>query len=175
MAISKTLVECLYCKNKFYKENRYIKRGIKRGFSGHFCNRKCRSRHIMCIHPELKNNITLGSISDEFSPYRKYLSSIIKRYSDTDITLSYLKLLWDKQGGRCAISNLEMTIPPNTNRPVKHIIHRPFIASIDRIDSSKQYTKDNIQWVCLIANYAKNEFNESDVILFCKSVALYHN
>lgn len=48
----------------------------------------------------------------------------------------------------------------------------PYTASIDRIDPSKGYTKDNVRIVCLIYNYCKNRFNEDTVIQFLKKVNL---
>jgi hypothetical protein len=47
--------------------------------------------------------------------------------------------------------------------------------SLDRIDSNKGYIKDNIQFLSLIAQFAKNKFEEKDVIEFCKSVVDYQN
>ena len=43
-------------------------------------------------------------------------------------------------------------------------------ASIDRIDSSKGYTKDNVQWVCYIYNAMKDEFSVKDVEIFLESL-----
>ena len=39
----------------------------------------------------------------------------------------------------------------------------PFAPSIDRIDSSIGYTKENCRMVVTIYNYAKNEFSDADV------------
>ncbi len=62
-----------------------------------------------------------------------------------------------------------MLLPKNANGwHKKKSIKR---ASLDRIDSSKCYTPSNIQFVCLIANYAKNNFLESEMLEFCKAVA----
>ena len=49
--------------------------------------------------------------------------------------------------------------------PVGYVASRvplklPKTASIDRIDSSKGYTKGNVQWVCVFANLAKNTFKD---------------
>jgi len=42
--------------------------------------------------------------------------------------------------------------------------------SIDRIDSSKGYTKDNIQLVGSIINIMKNDIKEEDFLLFVSSI-----
>lgn len=44
----------------------------------------------------------------------------------------------------------------------------PFKPSIDRIDPTKGYTKDNIRICWLIENLCKNTFSEEEVIEFCK-------
>ena len=46
-------------------------------------------------------------------------------------------------------------------------------ASVDRIDSTKGYILDNIQFVAVIANLAKNAFTEEDLINFCFEVSKY--
>ncbi len=50
----------------------------------------------------------------------------------------------------------------------------PNRASLDRIDSSKGYTKDNIQFVCLIAQYAKNSWHSDVILNFAKAVVDYN-
>jgi hypothetical protein len=46
-------------------------------------------------------------------------------------------------------------------------------ASLDRIDSNKGYTLNNIQWVDVSINYMKNDMKEKDFIQFCIDVANY--
>jgi hypothetical protein len=44
----------------------------------------------------------------------------------------------------------------------------PFRPSVDRIDSSKGYTKDNVRIVWFIENLAKNSWTDDVVMEFCK-------
>lgn len=46
-------------------------------------------------------------------------------------------------------------------------------ASLDRIDSSKGYTEDNVQWVHKTVNQIKWNLSEKDFIKFCKKIANY--
>ena len=46
-------------------------------------------------------------------------------------------------------------------------------ASLDRIDSSKGYTKDNVQWVHKDINYIKRDLSDSEFITLCKKVATH--
>jgi hypothetical protein len=46
--------------------------------------------------------------------------------------------------------------------------------SLDRIDSTKGYTKDNIQVISRIANIMKNNATEQELISFAKGVLVVH-
>ena len=46
----------------------------------------------------------------------------------------------------------------------------PFVPSIDRIDSSLPYLKENVQIVVFMYNVCKGEFGHDDVVKFCRSV-----
>jgi hypothetical protein len=44
----------------------------------------------------------------------------------------------------------------------------PWVPSLDRIDSSKPYLKDNVQVVVYMYNVCKGEFSQEDVMLFAR-------
>lgn len=44
-------------------------------------------------------------------------------------------------------------------------------ASLDRIDSSKPYVKDNVQWVHKVVNNMKWDFDQNEFIEWCKIIA----
>jgi len=46
--------------------------------------------------------------------------------------------------------------------------NNPYSPSVDRIDNSVGYTKENIQIVCAIYNFCKNQFSDDDVLEFIK-------
>lgn len=79
-----------------------------------------------------------------------------------------IKDLWNlflKQERKCALTGLILTwdnIPKNQT------------ASLDRIDSLKGYTIDNVQWVHKYANYMKMDFTQEEYIRFCHLVAKTH-
>jgi hypothetical protein len=80
------------------------------------------------------------------------------------VTLEDLKNLWEKQQGRCAYTDLPLT-------PDGHQINT---MSIDRIDSNKDYTVDNIQFVCVPVNRMKLNLDE-DVFLGLASLIAQNN
>lgn len=63
--------------------------------------------------------------------------------------------------GKCSLSGLQMDIRT----------HSPMRVSIDRIDSDKGYTKDNIQIVASCVNISKNDLTMEQFITLCKAVA----
>ena len=71
---------------------------------------------------------------------------------------------WDlflEQDRKCALSGIELTIGNNRYND----------ASIDRIDSSKGYELDNIQWVHKHINFMKRTYSQDYFIEMCKKVA----
>lgn len=57
-----------------------------------------------------------------------------------------------------------------TGQVLTHEHNQPNTLSIDRIDSNKGYTKDNVQIVTYMANTAKNKWAQKDFITMCKMV-----
>lgn len=79
------------------------------------------------------------------------------------VNLNDLKEIWEKQNGYCAYSNVKLILPTHSNTsPV--VAYR--MASVDRIDSKKPYTKDNIQFVSRTINYAKNSMSHQEMCTF---------
>lgn len=70
------------------------------------------------------------------------------REIEVDITCECLDIQWKKQEGRCAYTNRKLKIMDD--------------ASVDRIDSSKGYTPDNIEWVHKDVNKAKMALSKED-------------
>jgi hypothetical protein len=72
-------------------------------------------------------------------------------YSE-DFTLKDLMFLWNKCEGKCSVSGLEFSFMKIGNGQAQ----RPFAPSLDRIDSAKPYTRENVRIVVQVANFAMN-------------------
>jgi hypothetical protein len=109
---------------------------------------------------------------DEFSPFRncfkKTRRHALRDGKDFDLTLQDLKNCWDAQDGICPYTGWKIKLPEHTG--IKFPVS-PDSASLDRFDNSKGYSRGNIQFISLIANYAKNQFSAQELIDFCKAVA----
>lgn len=82
-----------------------------------------------------------------------------------DIDLNYLLELYEQQGGKCKLTNLNFTL--NTRKEGQHF--NPFNPSIDKINHKGGYTKENIRLVCVIVNLSLNEFGEDNFKLMCEA------
>lgn len=80
-----------------------------------------------------------------------------------DLTLDYLMYLWEKQDGKCALTGIQMTYKFYEGRVNTNL-------SVDRIDSTKGYSKDNVQLVCMAANQMKNDLSMSEFLELCGAV-----
>lgn len=98
-------------------------------------------------------NKGFGDISGSFWALIK--SGAAKRNIPFDLNIKDAWDLYLKQNRLCALSGIEIYFAPTTNKRDK----KYQTASLDRIDSSKGYTIDNVQWVHKDANIMKNRFS----------------
>jgi hypothetical protein len=100
----------------------------------------------------------------------KYLFRMIKNNSnrkESFLVIEDLKEVWHKQNGTCPYTKIKLKLPTNSN-PNPDISYN--MASVDRIDSSKPYTKENIQFVSRNINYAKNTMSHEETLNFIKII-----
>jgi hypothetical protein len=83
-----------------------------------------------------------------------------------DLDIKFLLILWEQQGGKCYYSNVPLQIPQYGKG------RNPFTASVDRLDNSKGYTKDNVVWCVWACNAGKSELSVDEYIQLCKQVYL---
>ena len=69
--------------------------------------------------------------------------------------------------GRCEVTGIPFDLVER--RGGVHASN-PWVPSIDRIDSTKPYSKENVQIVVYMYNVCKAEFSHEDVVRFCRMV-----
>ncbi len=84
-----------------------------------------------------------------------------------DFDWTFLKEIWVKQNGICAISGINMTYEVDNGRV-------PTNLSIDKINCKLPYTKDNIQIVCMAVNQMKSDLNIEQLLFFCYNIIKYN-
>lgn len=81
------------------------------------------------------------------------------RGMDCDITVDFLKALYAKQDGKCFYSGISFDVDS-----------RSYTWSIDRTDSSKGYTQDNVVLVTHIVNCMKNDLPVAEFLEVARRV-----
>lgn len=80
-----------------------------------------------------------------------------------ELDVDFLNQLYVKQSGRCAITGYELT----AQRGQGFI---PTNITIDRIDNSRGYDRDNVQLVCRKANEMKGMQTQDELVQWCLAV-----
>jgi hypothetical protein len=84
----------------------------------------------------------------------------IKKEFKFDLTYELLVNLRNEQEGLCIYCKCTLQTTGNIGKRQSNVI------SIDRIDSSKGYTVDNVQLTCMFCNYAKNRWSDNEYKIF---------
>lgn len=90
-----------------------------------------------------------------------------------EITKQDIHDLYKKQNGICVISGIKMTHKAYTRTVEKRHIMNDNNISVDRIDSNKGYTKDNIQLVCAVVNRMKSDMSDYKFKTMCQIITAY--
>ena len=177
------------CKKEFKRYigeyNRRIRLGKKQ-----YCSLHCYAKHdgvnnlrFVTADDDKKNRENIkkhaGNRRDGYSPFR-YFVKVLKNENrsekrilgQNELDVVYLKQLWEAQKGKCPITGWDLELPFGavgwkTKLGAKR-------ASLDRIDNTKGYEKGNVRFVSYMANIARNEMSDKELIDFCKAVAMYN-
>lgn len=96
-------------------------------------------------------------VGDVMRLFNKYSKSAAKRNIAWNLTPDELQTVFT---GKCALTGWEISMA-----------HGNQTASLDRIDSTKPYTLENIQWVHTMVNMSKNKYPQDRFVQMCKAVA----
>ena len=99
-----------------------------------------------------------GEISGKI--FNKLKRDATIRKIEFNLTIEYLDRLYKNQNGKCKLTGLELSTVCDKQT-----------ASLDRIDSSKGYIEENVQWVHKDINMMKKAYSEEYFIEMCKLVA----
>lgn len=114
------------------------------------------SRKLRTLNRE--NTLRNGSIEDFMKGELLVAKDRTKKRGknhEFDITLDFLMELLEKQDGLCAVSGIKMLTTTHRDECPEDMRVNPNKLSIDRIDSKRGYTQDNVQLVCCWVNLMK--------------------
>ena len=144
-------VPCLKCKN-----NRIVKR------RQHAISMK----EKLCISCSNKNNNPMGLVGQiRVSFFNKYVTGALQRNKNWDIDIHDASKKLEQQNGLCALSGIKLDAGGSGCKL------NEITASLDRVDNSTGYTKDNIQWVHKDINMMRGPLSVDKFIELCKLVS----
>jgi hypothetical protein len=121
--------------------------------TGH--SKSCKS----CARTDTYNTFTLS-----------YFRKIEKRAKDIkvefDLTVDFLWKLYEAQDKKCALSGIPIEFKNSWRTKGKC----NQTCSLDRIDNTKGYTTDNVQWLHKDVNFMKHTFTQDYFISICKQI-----
>lgn len=145
------------CGREVVVYGRYLRSGHKRS-----CG--CLARRKGNENPHWKGH---GEISSTFwSSIKSGAEHGRARNIKFEITIEQAWELFIKQNRRCALTGLPLTFPTKSRRYNTY----DGTASLDRIDSTKDYTIDNVQWVHKIVNLMKFDLNQDQFLRWCRRI-----
>ena len=175
LSFMKTIeITCANCNSLFDKALNEYNRQIKNGKNRFFCGRACLRLKLNEEFPPKGNinNLVVKTV-DQYSDFRWFISRIKTRNKNNEVgyicnlSLDFLKKLWESQNGKCPFTNNQLLLP---NMSLGFKTRDPFNASLDRINNSKGYIEGNVRFISVMANYARNNFSDEQLIDFCKKV-----
>lgn len=99
-----------------------------------------------------------------------YISVVKKgaklRNIEFNITSKQMVEVFELQNKKCALTGLDISLHRNYSQGNRE----KQTASLDRIDSSRGYVADNIQWVHKDVNIMKNKFSQEYFLEMCKRI-----
>lgn len=123
-----------------------------------------------------------GIIQSKFEPFIKSklrdCKNRIKKKAKRNIIIPYeidaefIKELYEKQNGKCALTGIQLTHNALNDRKDgdEHILNK-YNLSIDQIEPSKGYIKDNVQLVCAIVNRIKFDLTTEKLLKLTTQIA----
>jgi len=180
MGAKKKIVEvvCANCDKTFLKSVSEFNRSERLG-KRHFCSLSCTQLKYNKDNPNHSPNmkgLRSGNKRDKYTRFRWFMRCVKNRVAKrgpTNLTLEYLKQLWDEQEGVCPLTGWKLMLP-NCSDGWKSDTQDIKRASLDRIDCSKGYLQGNVRFISYMANIARGSFEDKHVIEFCRAVAVYN-
>lgn len=122
-----------------------------------YCSRTCHDEH------RSTTAFQYSKLNNDETP-RSYLRQLKAQKGRKELYLDDLVTLWEKQGGRCAITGEPMT---HRREAGKRLTTN---GSIDRIVPGGRYTIDNIRLVCSIVNKMRLDMSDDELKMWCELI-----
>lgn len=129
-----------------------------------YCTEPCKRRRAQAIGSETTER-QYALINGN---WRKYFNQLCARSLKREkLTAEMLLTKLNEQGGKCALSGVELTCT------LQKGVRSKTNASIDRIDPKGEYVLENVQLVCSAINKFRIDTPVNEFIDWCRKVANY--
>lgn len=136
---------------------------IARRKDAKYCPTACRKAAQLAYYNHRRKTSIKGTLEAVVGGCR---SRAKKRGLECNIDNEFILNLFETQKGLCARTKVPLHMSANNTRRNTN----PNTVSIDRIDSRKGYTKDNVELVTTIYNTAKNSWSHEDVLAMSQAL-----
>ena len=119
------------------------------------------SGKVTCV--PLEDRLLMSAIRQRLKDARKRSKRRGRSMPASNLSAEYLYGLFKRQGGKCALSGVEMSLE------TRH----PHCLSMDRIDTNKAYARDNVQWTSWYVNRAKGQMSVPVFYSMCETILAY--
>ncbi len=141
----------------------------------------CGNKHSVCgsdvKRGKIKNcgcTLNKGHRNGQWKGYKELSGRIVSHYKEIaelrnikfKITAQDMWNQYVKQNMVCPYTGVELYLETKNS-----LLRTPINASLDRIDSKKHYTVDNIQWVLKKVNVIKNDLTHNEFIELCHLIS----
>ena len=82
------------------------------------------------------------------------------RAAGCTLTVEQAHALYQRQGGRCAISGIPLALEKGS----------PWVPSLDQVVAGAGYHAHNVQWVAWAVNRAKGDLSNTDFLAMCRAI-----
>jgi hypothetical protein len=161
LADAKFELDCPKCgKKRTYKTKIFLERAKEKKSVCSSCRTAANNKKRIGTKQKENNPAWKGYKHIPGKVFSKLKRDAATREISFDITIEDINDKYEQQDMRCALSGIPVLFGIN--------------ASVDRIDSDKGYTKDNIQIVLSVVNIMKRDIPEDLFIMLCKNIAERH-
>ena len=156
-------VFCAECGSVFDKALSEIKRAEQRN-GHHFCGHSCAAAYgnklgqSQVIGELVRAGVKRSMAEKLMDVYRRTMANAKRRGIEARLSEKEFAGLCLAGRGRCALTKIPFSWD-EIGASGKHR-RRPYLPSLDRIDSSKGYVAGNVRLVCVAANLAMNSWGE---------------
>jgi hypothetical protein len=166
-----SVVICAQCLTSFERKRSLHLYELSLGRTRFNCSPKCAAEACKGRRDRRKAKAKQPKpFQNEKSKFKWYVNRATARrqHGEHNLDPTYLQEVWQSQNGTCPFTGWKLVLPYSCNGWEDK--HTPESASLDRINNDIGYVRGNVRFIALMANLARQRFEDSDVIRFGEAI-----